>query len=52
LINSSASDAGKVCGISYSLCYAAPEVLNALEAGEKKMEVDAAVDIWALGVIA
>jgi hypothetical protein len=44
--------AGKVCGISYSLSYAAPEVLCALEAGKKRMEIDAAVDVWALGVIA
>ena len=41
-----------MCGISYSLCYAAPEVVAALEAGKKQLEVDAAVDVWALGVIA
>jgi serine/threonine protein kinase len=44
--------AGSKTPISYSLCYAAPEVVKALEAGHNKMIVDPAVDIWALGVIA
>ena len=41
-----------MCSISYSLCYAAPEVVQALEEGKHTLVVDAAVDIWALGVIA
>ena len=32
--------------------YAAPEVVHTLEAGNRTIHVDAAVDIWAVGVIA
>ena len=32
--------------------HAAPEVVHALEAGSRTIRVDAAVDIWAVGVIA
>jgi serine/threonine protein kinase len=35
-----------------SLKYAAPETVAALEAGQRGIVVDAAVDIWAIGVIA
>lgn len=47
-----ANHAGKMESISYSLGYTAPEVLLALEAGQKLIRVDPAVDVWALGVIA
>eukprot|EP00892_Ulva_mutabilis_P005912 jgi/Ulvmu1/3693/UM017_0110.1 len=43
---------GSTAGLSFSLKYAAPEVVHALEAGSKTVHVDAAVDIWAFGVIA
>lgn len=36
----------------YSLHYAAPEVVHAVEAGSRTIYVDAAVDMWAIGVIA
>jgi len=38
--------------LSYSIKYAAPEVVHALEAGSRTIHVDAAVDVWAVGVIA
>lgn len=38
--------------ITYTLGYAAPEVLADVEAGHKSHTVDPAVDVWALGVIA
>lgn len=41
-----------MAGLSLSLKYAAPEVVNALEAGKRTIHVNAAVDIWAIGVIA
>lgn len=48
----SAGPAGTTRGLSYSLQYAAPEILEAVEAGETSMRASAAADIWALGVIA
>ena len=44
--------AGTTASLSLSLKYAAPEVVRAYEAGHKTISVDAAVDIWAVGVIA
>lgn len=44
--------AGSVASLKYSLKYAAPEVVYALEAGDIAIIVDAAVDIWAIGVVA
>ena len=44
--------AGSTASLSYSLKYAAPEVVHTLEAGSRTIHVDAAVDIWAVGVIA
>ena len=43
---------GNDAGLSFSLKYAAPEVVHALEAGSREIHVDPAVDIWAVGVIA
>ena len=44
--------AGSTASLSYSLKYAAPEVVHALEEGSRTILVDSAVDIWAVGVIA
>ena len=41
-----------MASLKYSLKYAAPEVVQAVEAGSTTIFVDAAVDIWAVGVIA
>lgn len=38
--------------LTFSLNYAAPETILSMEAGCKTILVDAAVDIWAIGVIA
>lgn len=38
--------------MSYSLAYAPPEVLRAVESGAHSIVADAATDMWALGVIA
>lgn len=43
---------GSTAGLSFSLNYTAPEVLSALESGCDTILVDAAVDMWAVGVIA
>ena len=44
--------AGITARLTLSLKYAAPETIAALEAGCHTIHVDAAVDIWAIGVIA
>lgn len=44
--------AGTKAKISYSLGYTAPEVILAVEAGQRNMEASAALDIWAVGVVA
>lgn len=44
--------AGTMAKISYSLGYTAPEVIHAVEAGERHMRATAALDIWSLGVVA
>ena len=44
--------AGSTAGLAFSLKYAPPEVIGALESGCRTVHVDAAVDIWAIGVIA
>ena len=44
--------AGTRPGLSYSLQYAPPEVVAAVEARQPTLPADAAVDMWALGVIA
>ena len=44
--------AESTASLMFSLKYAAPEVVRALEAGSRTIRVDAAVDIWAIGVIA
>ena len=44
--------AGSPASLSYSLKYAAPEVVHEIEAKSKTILVDAAIDIWAIGVIA
>eukprot|EP00892_Ulva_mutabilis_P012598 jgi/Ulvmu1/9710/UM055_0048.1 len=38
--------------VSFSLVYAAPETVHAVEAGERTILAHGAVDIWAVGVIA
>ena len=43
---------GSTAGLSFSLKYASPEVVHSYEAGSQTIHVDAAVDIWAIGVIA
>eukprot|EP00892_Ulva_mutabilis_P002841 jgi/Ulvmu1/12558/UM090_0045.1 len=43
---------GTMASLSFSLKYAAPEVVHALEAGSKTILAETAVDIWAIGVIA
>jgi len=44
--------AGKTAPLHCSLKYSAPEVVDVLEAGDSKLVVDPATDIWAVGVIA
>ena len=44
--------AGTKAKISYSLGYTAPEVILAVEAGQRHMEASSALDIWAIGVVA
>ena len=44
--------AGSTARLCYSLKYAPPEIIHALEAGRKTTQVSGAVDIWAVGVIA
>jgi serine/threonine protein kinase len=44
--------AGETAPLAFSIGYAAPEVIHALEHGERSVVADPAVDIWALGVIA
>eukprot|EP00892_Ulva_mutabilis_P002495 jgi/Ulvmu1/12246/UM086_0037.1 len=43
---------GAAVGLSYSLAYAPPEVVNAIEAAAPTLVASAKVDMWALGVIA
>lgn len=38
--------------LAFSLTYAAPEAVAAAAAGHRKVAVDSAVDMWALGVVA
>ena len=44
--------AGEPAPLAYSLQYAAPEVIAAADRGEHGVIASAAVDVWALGVIA
>jgi hypothetical protein len=44
--------AGEQVGLTYSLLYAAPEVIAAVEAGRAHFVGSPAADVWALGVIA
>lgn len=44
--------AGTTADLMYSLRYAAPVVVHAVEARNRTIVADAAVDIWAVGVIA
>lgn len=44
--------AGTRAKISYSLGYTAPEVILCVEAGQRHMDAAAALDIWAIGVVA
>lgn len=47
-----AAKAGHTAPLSYSLAYAAPEVIAASRDGGKTITVTAAMDAWALGVVA
>jgi serine/threonine protein kinase len=47
-----AAGAGEVVSLSFSPGYAAPEVIQAYQAGQRSMPAHPAADIWALGVIA
>eukprot|EP00892_Ulva_mutabilis_P000505 jgi/Ulvmu1/10455/UM063_0010.1 len=47
-----AAQIGSTAGLAFSLKYAPPEVMAAVESGCRTIHVDAAVDIWAIGVIA
>eukprot|EP00892_Ulva_mutabilis_P008637 jgi/Ulvmu1/6145/UM277_0004.1 len=47
-----AAPIGSVASLVFSIKYAAPELIQALEAGDTTIIVDAAVDVWAIGVIA
>jgi serine/threonine protein kinase len=44
--------AGDEAPVSFTLGYAAPEVISAHEAGAKRMVRERDADVWALGVIA
>jgi serine/threonine protein kinase len=44
--------ADSTASLAFSPRYAAPEVLQAFEAGEKTIHASPALDIWAIGVIA
>jgi Protein kinase domain len=44
--------AGTTCPLTFSLTYAPPETVSAYERGARTATADAAVDMWALGVIA
>ena len=46
------TSAGSTAPLSFSLKYAAPEVVHALESGSRSIEVHPALDIWSIGVIA
>ena len=48
----SAARTGEVAPLSFSLAYAAPEVVATLHHGERRMRVTPAVDAWAIGVVA
>ena len=48
----SAARAGEVAPLSFSLAYAAPEVVATLHHGERRMRVTPALDAWAIGVVA
>jgi serine/threonine protein kinase len=47
-----AARTGSVATIGYSLAYAAPEAVQAREAGERAMVAYEALDAWSLGVLA
>lgn len=47
-----ASAIGEQAPVAYTLAYAAPETVVARQRGDKQVTADAAVDAWALGVIA
>jgi serine/threonine protein kinase len=44
--------AGTDARIAYSLLYAPPETVSAIEAGDRRVCPDCSLDMWALGVIA
>lgn len=48
----SVAEAGAAARLSYTLAYAAPEVLRARMEGRSTVEAREAIDVWALGVMA
>jgi serine/threonine protein kinase len=44
--------AGETSPLTFSLAYAAPEVIAAFRNGERTLVADPAADMWALGIIA
>eukprot|EP00892_Ulva_mutabilis_P012634 jgi/Ulvmu1/9743/UM055_0083.1 len=47
-----AAATGSSVGLSFSLLYAPPEVIHAVERQERQVNADPAIDMWAIGVIA
>lgn len=47
-----AAPIGSVAPTGFTLTYAAPEVINAHEAGYRNFQVAEAVDSWSLGILA
>ena len=47
-----AAGAGETCPLGFTLNYAAPETISAYEDNQQTSRVEAAVDVWALGIIA
>lgn len=45
------SGAGESSRLSHSMAYAAPEMIVAAEASKRSVVVDAAVDVWAMGLM-
>ena len=47
-----AADFGRTVPLSYTMAYAAPEIIKAAQRGDQSIECDPAADMWALGIIA
>jgi serine/threonine protein kinase len=51
-VRDTAHHAGETSPLTFSLAYAAPEVIAAFRNGERTLVADPAADMWALGIIA